>query len=118
VTERKEEAEGDTALTDNPRRDGGIFLPPQLYSDEANYQGTEQHEESDNATIAPWVGRAAPLQGQEKADNAGNEEKCSDWVKLLDLLAYGLTGLERGAFFENEGQDHDRRAADWQVDVD
>jgi hypothetical protein len=45
----------------------------------------EDNEEDDDARVRPRVGGAAPLEGEEETDDAGEEADCGKGVELCQL---------------------------------
>lgn len=92
-----EHGEGDTAVDaahlDDARRDGGLLLSPDLNADEAEEQDAREHEESNDAGAVPGVGVAAPLESEEEADDAGEEDDGSDGVETPELFLEGSVDL-------------------------
>ena len=58
-----------------------------LYNDEGNEENAEERKECNNASVAPGVGAAAPLQPEQEAYEGGKQEKLAKKVQLAQLLA-------------------------------
>ena len=72
----------DGALEEDARRDRGGFAFDLLDVDEQGEEDGEEDEEQDDAPGAPGVGCTAPLEGEEQADDAGEEDGGSGKVEL------------------------------------
>ena len=96
---------------------------PELDADEEKEADAGDDEEGDDAAAGPGVGGAAPLQGDEEADDSREEEGGAEDVELREALAPGERAIRRvfaavGDGFEEEENDGKRDAADGEVDVE
>lgn len=84
--------------------------------DKQDGENAEDNQESDDAAVAPFILRSAPLEREKEADDADYEDESAVGIHGLDLLAPGcgsLPGLGwRDEEEENEGFGH---GAEWEV---
>ena len=75
-----------------------------MHYNESDDTDSEDDKQGNDSTTAPSVGRTAPLQSQEKANNGGNEEHCSERVELKNTMTKleRWTRLASGRFKEDE----------------
>lgn len=103
------EASHDAPLAEDARRDGRGLGLEDLDRDESDQETTSQREKGDDATVAPfryvsellphrckggelpWVFKTTPLQGQQQADDAREEQGEPEEVELSQLLPHGKT---------------------------
>ena len=101
------------------RRDDRQLALAHLKPAKGNDEHYEEHQENDDAGVAPGVARAAPLQRQEQADDGGDEEGGADGVELPQLLLQRQVAAARDAGrLEEEEDAGDGDGADGQVDVE
>ena len=60
----------------------GTVLFPNLNAHKKNYENTEDHEKSNNTTIAPSILGPTPLKGKQKADDGWHEKQCAKKIEL------------------------------------
>lgn len=89
-----------------------------MHEHEGDEQGGEEGEEGDDAPVAPGVGAAAPLQGEEEAGDAGEEEEFAEEVEFGELLFDGEAFVAGDGGFEEEGDNDYYDGADGEVDVE
>lgn len=58
-----------------------------LNCDESQQKDSRNHEKSDNSTIIPGIFRAAPLEGQQKANDSGEEKETAERIQLAQQFA-------------------------------
>lgn len=95
----------------------GVAHPP-LLGNEGNEKDSEKNEQGDDAPVGPGIRRSAPLQGQQQTDDAGEEEKLSEEIKLLELLTDGEALVTGFVGLENEGDDDYGNRSNGKVDVE
>lgn len=94
--EAEEHRGRDGALRGDARRHRGVVFEVDLEGHEADDGESEEDEEGDDAAVGPFVDDAAPLQGEEEADDGGHEDGGAEGVQVLKgnpeglLLALGL----------------------------
>lgn len=85
---------------------GGSLLLPELHGHEAAHEDGEEDEQNDNASIAPVVLGATPLEREKQGDDASHEEQSADGIHLRELAfprGLGALGsLRRGEEEEDE----------------
>lgn len=107
----------DAALQEDARRDGGGVGLEDLDQDEADEQDAGQDEQGDDAGAAPGVLGAAPLQGEQEADDGGQEEEEAEAVELGQLLAVGQVGGGAVGDLEEDVDEDHGDAAKGEVDI-
>jgi hypothetical protein len=63
-------SKGYASLFDDARRDGGIFLPPNLDESKSNDKHPCKHKESNDPPVVPRVHGPTPLKHQYEANDA------------------------------------------------
>lgn len=117
-TERRPETSENATLLEDARRKSRRLGHVDLHKAKGNEKGNAQGKTGNDATTVPGVLEAAPLQGEQEADDAGDQQQGADGVELGELLAEGqLGGLAVGQV-EQKGNDHQGHAAEGQVDVE
>jgi hypothetical protein len=83
-------------------------------------QHTRENEKDDGPRIGPTIRIAAPLQGQQKADNCWKKGDHSKWVHMPDpsLDRCFRPYLESGRQLKENGEDYNHHAPDGQIDVE
>lgn len=115
----KESTAPDVAVLEHAGWHGCGLLLPDLDPDEAGDQDGEDHEQGDDASTLPGVDGATPLQGEQQANDSGNEEKGSFQIHLSKLLHEGQILLDFFAGNLEEEDDEDGGdEAERQVDVE
>ena len=110
----------DAAVQEDAGRDGRGVALAMLDEDEDREAQGEEEEENDDARVRPSVGQAAPLEGEEEADDGGQEEERADRVQAVEFFAEGGR-LELEVLFgdvQEEDVDRQRRARQGKVDVE
>lgn len=88
-----------------------------LYEDEDAEQDGGEDEQQDDAPVRPGILGAAPLKGEEQADDGWHEDCCSERVEALDALDEGVVVSDCAFGVREEECDHeDSDRADGQVD--
>jgi hypothetical protein len=94
-------------------------LFPHLDREEADDEDAGDDQQGDDAAAFPGVLGAAPLEGEQQADDGGEEEGCALEVEFADLLREGgvdLCGLPLdGEEGDDEGGGY---GAEGEVDVE
>lgn len=107
------------SVADDARRHRGVFALAPLDEDEAGEEDAEEDEEGNDAAVLPGVEGAAPLEGEEQADDGGDEEQVAEGVEAHDFVDEG-GGFAPGpgllGFGEEEEDDDDGDGADGEVD--
>lgn len=78
---------GNGALRDDAGWDGGFFFLPYLDTDEGNEEDAGEEETDDNSRTAPGVLGAAPLEREEEAYCAAEEDDGTYGIEALYLFA-------------------------------
>ena len=119
-----EDARGpDAAFPHHARVDGCGVRSPELDDYEEQEADARDDEEGDDSAAGPGVGGAAPLQSDEQADDACEEEGGAEDVELREALAPGEGAGSRvlvavGDGCEEKEDDGEGDAADGEVDVE
>ena len=96
LTHGDEDCRGpDAALPHHARVDRCGFRSPELDADEDEEAHAEDDEEGDDAAAGPQVDGAAPLQGDEEADDSREEEGGAEDVELREALSPGERAVHR-----------------------
>lgn len=92
---------------------------PELDADENGNHEAEANEEANDAGVAPCVVGAAPLEGEQEADNGGDEDGGTVEVKLTKTGGEGhILGFGRVAVDVDKEEDDDHgETTDGQIDV-
>ena len=120
----EEAGEGDGAAvppgTEDSGWDHGAVAEADLPGKEDYHDDARADNEADDGGAGPGVSVAAPLEGEEEADDGGHEEKAAKDVEVFDTLQDWLArgcSIEGGRVEEeedsNEGDDADREAGGW-----
>lgn len=88
--EAEEDGGGDGALGGDAGGHGGVVLEVDLQPDEDDDGEAEEDEEGDDAAVGPFVDDAAPLQGEQEADDGGHEDGGAERVEVLEGDPEGL----------------------------
>ena len=88
--EAEEDGGGDGALRGDARGHRGVVFEVDLQADEDDDGEPEEDEERDDAAVSPFVDHAAPLEGEQEADDGGDEDGGSEGVEVLEGDPEGL----------------------------
>jgi len=91
------------------------FTPSDLEANEDDNKQTKPKQAAPNSGITPGICGAAPLKGEQQADNSADEEKGSSDIDLSDALVYSHSSdLARGRM-EEEVDSKQCHSAEWKV---
>lgn len=109
----------DVAVFKHARGDRGVFLLPDLDREEADDEEAGDDQQGDDAAALPGVLGAAPLEGEQQADDGGEEEGCAFEIEFADLLREGGVDLGGLPLDGEEGDDEGGSyGAEGEVDVE
>ena len=117
--QRKQHGAEDIAVLEQAGGQCPLVALPKLNTDEDGNHDRGATEETDDPRVAPRVGSAAPLKGEQQADDGRDEDGGAVQIQLAEAGHETLLdGVARVAvdLDEEEGDDHGH-AADGQVDV-
>lgn len=110
----------DRAVEDNAHGDSdSVLRADELQNPECCHCESKYDQQGDDAAVRPGVGGATPLQGEEQADDAGEEKSCSKRVELQDLLLEGLaSGSNWHVLLQDQKDNQNCDGTDGEVDVE
>ena len=116
--QREAEPRRHAALLEDAGRERGGRGVQVLRGEEGGGEEGGEDEERDDPARAPGVGGAAPFEGQEQADDAGDQEEIAQGVELEEFLPEGgrRCGVRRE--LEDEDDDGHGEGADGEVYVE
>ena len=111
---------GYTTIRNDPGRDRDVVVVAEdLEQHECDEQDGKDNKERNDLAAVPLILGSTPLQSQEQADYATEEEQRAQWVELQDLLLDRLSRRSHGTVnLQDEQNDNGSNGTDGQVDVE